>query len=77
MSHGKAKFAALQFERICDELEFIQRIMELYDVPETVAAKVTEHIGGLLDKYECDMLDMVGHGDDSAVSEYLGTKSGV
>lgn len=75
MNAEKARFAALTMERILDELEFIQKVMELYDIPESVATKVTEHVGGLLDKYETEMLDMIEYGDGSTVSEYLDEKS--
>lgn len=71
MNADKARFAALAMERILDELEFVQRIMELYDIPESVATKVTEHICGILEKYEHDMLDMIECRDGFTVSEYL------
>lgn len=71
MNEEKARFAALGFERMLDELEFIQRIMELYDIPESVATKITERFYGLLEKYKIDMLDMVECGDAYTVQTYF------
>lgn len=77
MNEEKARFAALSYERILDELEFIQRVMELYDIPESVGTKITEHVGGMLEKYEHDMLDLIEFGDSSTVSAYLDVKDNI
>lgn len=76
MNTVKVKFTAMSFQKIMDELEFVQRVMELYDIPEHVATKITEHLGGMLEKYEEDMLELLENstGDGFDVSEYLDSK---
>lgn len=76
MNTVKVKFTAISFQKIMDELEFIQRVMKLYDIPEPVTTKLTEGLGGMLEKYEKDMLELLENstGDGFDVSEYLNSK---
>lgn len=75
MNEDKIRFAVLKFERLLDNLEFMQKVMELYDIPEPIATKLTESHCGLCEEYEKEMLELLecaNGGMDTAM--YLDTQ---
>lgn len=57
--NDKIDVAVKMYERILDNLEFMQKVMELYDIPEPIATKLTESQWELCEDYEHIMLDLL------------------